>query len=100
MRKQDICLRENKDAEQLYSNCTNDQRLLFRYTDNKIIILLKSKKFKLLALSMTVQPGFCQTLSKTPMTGFLASRLKSAQTFTRGHVSVVRTKGRIIYVPT
>ena len=41
MRKQDICLRENKDAEQLYSNCTNDQRLLFRYTDNKIIILLK-----------------------------------------------------------
>ena len=82
MRKQDICLRENKDAEQLYSNCTNDQRLLFRYTDNKIIILLKSKSSSLVYDSVTVQPGLCQTLSKTPMTGFLASRLKYAQTFT------------------
>ena len=32
MRKQDFCLCENKDADQLIcSNCTADQRLCFRY---------------------------------------------------------------------
>ena len=30
MRKPDFCLYENKGADQLYSNCTADQRLCFR----------------------------------------------------------------------
>ena len=31
MRKPDFCICENKDADQLHSNSTADQRLCFRY---------------------------------------------------------------------
>ena len=40
-------LRENKDADQLRSNCKTDQRLCFRYTDNTIPLLSKFKIFSL-----------------------------------------------------
>ena len=40
MRKPDFCLCDNKDADQLCSNCTADQRLCFCYTNS--IIFLKS----------------------------------------------------------
>ena len=43
IRKPTICLCENKDADQLCSNCTADQRLCFHYTDNTIPLLLKSE---------------------------------------------------------
>ena len=43
MRKHDFCLCENKDADQLRSNCEADQRLCFRYSDSTIPLLLKSK---------------------------------------------------------
>ena len=33
MRKPDFCICENKDADQLRSNCAADQRLCFRFTD-------------------------------------------------------------------
>ena len=33
MRKLDFCLGENKDANQLHSNCEADQRLCIHYTD-------------------------------------------------------------------
>ena len=33
--KPGFCLCENKDADQLCSNCTADQRLCFRYSDSK-----------------------------------------------------------------
>ena len=46
MRKPDFCLCENKDADQLRSNC--DQRLCFRYLDSTIPFL---QNFKLLAVS-------------------------------------------------
>ena len=36
MRKPDFCLCENKDENQLRSNCTADQRLCFRYMDSII----------------------------------------------------------------
>ena len=39
-RKQDICLCENKGADQL---CEDDQRLCFRYTDDTISLLLTSE---------------------------------------------------------
>ena len=39
-----ICICENKDADQLCSNCTADQRLCFRYTDSTIPLLLKYEK--------------------------------------------------------
>ena len=33
MRKHDFCISDNKDADQLRSNCKTDQRLCFRYID-------------------------------------------------------------------
>ena len=35
-RKPDFCLCENKDADQLYSDCTADQRLCFHYMGSTI----------------------------------------------------------------
>ena len=43
MRKPDLCLCENKGAEQLCSNCTADQRLCFRYKGSTITLLPKSE---------------------------------------------------------
>ena len=43
MRKPTICICENKDADQLRSNCEADQRLFFRYTDSTLLLLLKSE---------------------------------------------------------
>ena len=43
MRKPDFCLCENKDADQLRSNCEADQRLCFRYSDSTIPLLPKSE---------------------------------------------------------
>ena len=43
MRKPAFCICENKDADQLRSNCAADQRLCFRYTDSKIPLLPKSE---------------------------------------------------------
>ena len=42
-RKPAFCICENKDADQLHSNCAADQRLCFRYTDSKIPLLPKSE---------------------------------------------------------
>ena len=39
MKKRDYYLCENKDADQLCSNCTADQRLCFRYTGSKFKLL-------------------------------------------------------------
>ena len=43
MRKPPFCKCENKDADQLRSNCAADQRLCFRYTDSTIPLLPKSE---------------------------------------------------------
>ena len=43
VRKTDFCICENKDADQLRSNCAADQCLCFRYNDSTIPPLLKSK---------------------------------------------------------
>ena len=43
MRKQAFCISENKDADQLRSNCTADQHLCFHYTDSIIPLLPKSE---------------------------------------------------------
>ena len=43
MRKPTICIRENKDADQLLGNREADQCLCFRYTDSTITLLSKSK---------------------------------------------------------
>ena len=67
MRKQTICVCENKgankDADQLRSYC--DQRLCFRYKDSSFSLLSKSKISSLLPSSLLVQLDLCRTCSKT-----------------------------------
>ena len=77
MRKQDFCICENIDTDQLRSNCAADQRLCFRFIDSIIPLLLKSEISSLLSHlnSVAVQPGLCRTWSETPKTGFLTTRL-------------------------
>ena len=41
MRKPDLRLCENKDSDQLCSNCTADQRLCFHYSESTISLLPK-----------------------------------------------------------
>ena len=43
VRKPTICIGENIAADQLFSNCTADQRLCFRSKDRTILLLLKSE---------------------------------------------------------
>ena len=43
MRKQTICICENKDADQLRGSREADQRLCFRYLNSTIPLLPKSK---------------------------------------------------------
>ena len=47
MRKPDLCICENKDADQLRGNREADQRLCFRYTDSTVPLLPKSEISKL-----------------------------------------------------
>ena len=68
MRKPDFGLCENKDADQLCSNCTADQCLCFRYTDSTITLLIVQYLFFLnpnfqASTSVSAQAGLCQTWS-------------------------------------
>ena len=71
MRKPDICICENKDADQLPGNREADQRLCFRHADSAIPLLPKSEISSLYPSSVAVQSGLCGTWSETPKTGFL-----------------------------
>ena len=52
MRKPDFCICENKDADQLHSNCAADQRLCFRSTYSTI------RNFKSLAVLCSCKARF------------------------------------------
>ena len=43
LRKPAFCICENKDADQLRSDCAADQRLCFRFIDSTIPLLSKSE---------------------------------------------------------
>ena len=75
MRKPAFCICENKDADQLHSNCAGDQRLCFRYMDSTIPLLPKSEISSLWSSSVTVQPGLYRSWFETPKTVFLTMRL-------------------------
>ena len=75
MRKPDFCLCENKDADQLCSNCTADQRLCFRNSASAISLLPKSEISSFYPSCETLQACLCRTRSATPKKGFLMSRL-------------------------
>ena len=74
IRKPDFCLCENKDTDQLCSNCTADQRLLFLLLGQYNSSITSTQNLKSLS-SETVQANLCQTRSETPKTGFLTLRL-------------------------
>ena len=76
MRKRDYYQCENKDADQLCSNCTANQRFCFHYNNSTY-----TQNFK----SVAAQAGLCPTWSETRKTGFLASRL--ILNISLGHVS-------------
>ena len=46
VRKPAFCICENKDADQLHSNCATDQRLCFRYIHSTIPLLPVNSKFQ------------------------------------------------------
>ena len=75
LRKPAFCICENKDADQLRGNREADQRLCFRYMDSTIPLQSKFEISSLYLSSVVVQPGLCGTLSETPNTGFLRTRL-------------------------
>ena len=56
VRKPAFCICENKDADQLRGSREADQRLCFRYTDNKIPLLSKSEISSLYPSCVAVNP--------------------------------------------
>ena len=70
VRKPDICICENKDADQLHGNREADQRLCFRYIDITIPLLPIYQISGLYPSCVVAQPGLCGTWSETPKTGF------------------------------
>ena len=77
MRKPAFCIYQNKDADQLRSNCAADQLLCFCYIDSTIPLLPISEISSLWPFSVAVQPGLCLTWLENPKTGFLTTRLIS-----------------------
>ena len=70
-----VCIYENKDADQLRSNCAADLRLCLRYVDRTMPLLPKSKIASLLPSSVAVQPDFYQIWFESPKASFLTTRL-------------------------
>ena len=82
MRKPTIYICENKDADQLCSNCIADQRLCFRHSDSTVSLLLISKLSSFLLYSVTVQTDLYQTWWEPQIVCFLMHRLISLADFT------------------
>ena len=80
MRKPELYICENKDADQLRGNREADQRLCFRYMDSTIPLLPIHEISSLLSSCAVVQPGLCHTWLETPKTGFLTRRLNKSST--------------------
>ena len=77
MGKPTICIGENKDADQLRSNCEGDHRLCFCYTDSTIPLLSKSKISNLyISIFCDCTGWFVLDLVGTQIVGFLTLRLK------------------------
>ena len=70
MGKPTICIRENKDADQLRGSREADQRLSFRYTDSTLPLLFKFEISRFQPASVTVQLDLCRTCSETTLLVF------------------------------
>ena len=75
MRRPAFLHMRKQDADQLHGNREADRGLCFSYTDSAISLLPKYEISSLRPSSVAVQPGVCQTMSETPKTGFLRTRL-------------------------
>ena len=84
MRKPAFCICENKDADQLRSNCAADQRFCFRYTDSKIPLLPKSE-------ISSLQPSSVADLVGNPEDRFSHNSYNEAHLdrATRGFIRIV-----------
>ena len=70
MIKPDLCLRENKGADQLCSNCTVDQSLCFCYRNSTMFHLLIFEISGFQPSSVTLQADLCWTWSETRRSAF------------------------------
>ena len=75
MRKPAFCLCENKDADQLHSNCAADQRLCFRYMDSAIPLYLNPK------FQASSQTGFLTTMLILCMSHLFFCRKRQKEVF-------------------
>ena len=75
MNERNVCLCENKGADQLHGNRKADQRLCFHYTDSTIPLPLKSEISSFYPSSVAAQAGLCRTWLGTPKIGFVVSWL-------------------------
>ena len=66
MRKPTFCICENKDADQLRSNCAANQRLCFRYTDSTITLLPKFEISSLYSHFMWLYSPVCVGPGRKP----------------------------------
>ena len=82
MRKPAFCICENKDADQLRSNCAADQRLCFRYTSTSL-----TRKFKPLAIFCDCTAWFVSDLVGNPEDQFSHNEAHTNCTHTKGEDS-------------
>ena len=97
MRKPAFCICQNKDADQLRSNCAADRRLCFRYIDSTIPPLPKSEISSLYPSSVFVQPGLCRIRSETRMLVFSRCSSNVLEAFQAGPVSIVGSMSRLAF---
>ena len=82
-----FCISENKDADQLRSNCAADQRLCFRNMDSTISLLPKFENLHLQSFSAAVQPSLYRTQSVNPQDWFFHD---AAQVITYFSIEIIR----------
>ena len=95
LRKPDVCICENKDADQLRGNREADQRLFFRYTDRTIPLLPKSVISSLQPLLCGCTVRFVSDLVGTPEDRFSQNEAQLYDYGFRGS----RLHGRVNMLP-
>ena len=95
MRKSKFCLCDNKAADQLYSNCTADQRLFSLLGLYNLSLTINSQNFMPLACFCDCKGRLYRTWSETPKTVF--SSRGSYETFKQGyHLCLTIAFGRML----
>ena len=93
MTKPTYCTCENKDADQLCSNCEAEQCLCFGYTDSAIPLLSQTKFSSFQPSSELVQYSLCRTCLKTILLRFLMTWLISCWI---NRCKVIKSKNHVL----